>query len=357
MAKAKSTTSKKPVTKKKPAPKKPIKKPILKKAPKVAKKAPKTLPKVLPKTATKKAAPKASKKSSPKPSAKVSSRPQGAISISEVEIIRRDSDKVFSGRKIQSVEVLNAKALVSPMTQGELKKLLIGNEIITVNRYGVSIVLEFPKNVGWLSITLGEGGQIRKHSTSDAKDNSCALIFGFTKGGQLRINSHLGDTKIRFLKPEKQSEAIFELKGSGLDLIDSPIPKEIFVGFLRNQAKEKTIKEVLLDFNFAIGLGDVYSDEALHKSGLKYNRTIGNIPDIKLILLLRNLSETLYEAMKYRGTTLENGFFCDITGQPGTFQEHLQVYGRDGELTSILHDVEKKRFQNRWTYYCPAIQQ
>ena len=350
------------LSKKSPAKKSPVKKASTKKSP---------LKKSSPKKATSKKAPAkkssakkvASKKSPPKKATSKKSESasfpemyKGLRSVSEIEIIRRDADKYLSGRKVKTVEVLKPKALVGTLTQGELKKVLIGNEISAVTRYGMSLVFELSKNIGCFVVTLGEGGQLRRHIPSENRDSSYLLILSFLKGGQLRINSHLEDTQIRFFKTDKQADGLLEIKGKGMDSVNTPIPKELFVGLIRSQNEDRVIKEVLQDPDFIVGLSDIYCDEVLYKSGLKYDRQLKTIPDIKLILLLRNMVETLYEAIKYRGTTLEGGFFCDLDGTAGSYQDYLQVYGRDGELTSTLYEVEKARFKKSWAYFCPILQ-
>ncbi len=339
------TPSKKTAKNKKPTGKN-VKKPVKKASPKkvLPKKKPAPSKKALQKPSTKKSQPKASQP--PQPPA-----PLGAISISEIEIIRRDTDKYVSGRRVQAIEVSNTKALVSPLTLAELRSNLVGADINSVSRYGMTIILEFAKGAGSLGIELGNGGQLRRHTEKAPKDKANVMVLTFTKGGQLRVNSHLDDTRIQLYtseRPLKPSE-------TGLDLID-PIPKELFVAHIRNQPPEKTIKEVLTDSNFLIGLGDIYSDEILYKCDLKYDRPVGDIPDIKLVLMVRNLRELLYEVIKHRGTTLPSGYFCDLEGYSGMYQEQLEVYGRDGELTSSLHEVEKDKFKGRYTYFCRAVQ-
>ncbi len=344
---------------KKPVSKSKKKKPVKAKsaAPKKAKTA-EAMPREKVKPKSKPAESRAKKsKSPPKSAVKVQAAPKGAISIAEIEILRKDADKAIGGRRIKNVEVPGSKVLSPALKIASLKEALLGQEISLVARYGVFIFLELAKGAGGVAILLGEGGQMRLQPASQAKDAAASFILTFTQGGQLRINNHLKDVHIKILSSENQNEELKKMRGTGMDLIEMPIPWSFFLGRLRMEPQEQTIKELLLDQNFLTGVGDIYSDEILYKSRIKFNTQLKNLSDQKVILLLQAAVEILYEATKFRGTTLAGGYFCDLEGNPGEFQSHLSVYGRDGEKTPLtLHMVEKKRFQNRWAYYCPTVQ-
>ena len=361
-------TTKKPVLKKpaKKITKKPAAKPALKKsaikkpAAKPALKKP-AIKKPAAKSALKKPAPKpkikkpALKKPAPKP--ETYRGPKGSVSIVEIEILRRDIDRAFGGKKIKRVEVLNPKSMETKIKPNNLSSILVETEVLSVSREGTALFIEFTKGYGSLAVVLGEGGQIVRHSAREAVNPATALILTFTQGGQLRINSHLGDTKIYYYKSENQGEGARDLRGTGIDLVEVPIPWSLFLRRLREQSQNFSIKELLLDPVFMVGLGDIYSDEILYKCGLKYSTPLKDIPDKKVILLLQAAVGTLHEAEKHRGTTLPGSYFCDLEGKPGNYQKYLNVYGREGEMTPFsMHEIIRKRFQNRWTYFCPKIQ-
>ena len=57
--------------------------------------------------------------------------------------------------------------------------------------------------------------------------------------------------------------------------------------------------------------------------------------------------------IKYRGTTLEDRPWADLFGEPGTFDQHLQVYGKDGELSPRSRSpIQRVKFKGDWTYFC-----
>ncbi len=335
--KSPSSRKTKPALSKKTAPKKPASKKMSAKKP-VPKKTPaRDKARTVPKT--------------------VSDIPLGAISVVEVEIIKRDADRAFGGKKIAKVEVLNPKVLAARTRQAEFKSTLTNLEVFSIFREGRAIFMEFAKGAGSMAVLLGEGGQLLRHSPKDPKAPETALIISFKQGGQLRLNSHLGDVKVHLYSAAKQPQAIRDLRGLGMDLIEAPVPWSAFLRKLRSYSQNRTIKDLLLDSSFVVGLGDIYSDEILYKCGLKYNTPLKNIPDKKVIMLLQAAVGIFHEVEKHRGTTLADGYFRDLSGKPGEFQDYLNVYGRDGELTPFsMYEIEKRRFKNRWTYFCPKVQ-
>jgi len=71
--------------------------------------------------------------------------------------------------------------------------------------------------------------------------------------------------------------------------------------------------------------------------------------------LVDSVRQVLNEAITKGGTTLRD--FSSGTGQPGYFQQALQVYGRAGEACGHCGTrVRLKQLGQRATYYCPGCQ-
>jgi formamidopyrimidine-DNA glycosylase len=69
--------------------------------------------------------------------------------------------------------------------------------------------------------------------------------------------------------------------------------------------------------------------------------------------LHRALVGKLHDAIKYRGTSLEDRPFLDPAGNPGEFAEHLEVYGKHGDLSGRSRlPIQRVKFGGQWTYFC-----
>ncbi len=85
-----------------------------------------------------------------------------------------------------------------------------------------------------------------------------------------------------------------------------------------------------MDPTFLVGLGQVYSDEILFHAGLRYNRTPDSLSTQEIRRLYRAVVEVVHDAVKYRGTTLEDNGYADLFGEPGSYQDHLRCTARRG---------------------------
>src|SRR5690606_26021584 len=73
--------------------------------------------------------------------------------------------------------------------------------------------------------------------------------------------------------------------------------------------------------------------------------------------LFRALVETLHEAVKHRGTTIDEYPFVDLYGNPGDYQHELKVFAQDGEpCRRCRATISKLRFANKPLYLCESCQ-
>jgi formamidopyrimidine-DNA glycosylase len=73
--------------------------------------------------------------------------------------------------------------------------------------------------------------------------------------------------------------------------------------------------------------------------------------------LYRAIQEILQDAIKLRGTTLDDEAYVDLFGKPGEYQHELKVYGRAGEpCRRCRTPIQTVRVSQRTSYYCPQCQ-
>jgi formamidopyrimidine-DNA glycosylase len=147
------------------------------------------------------------------------------------------------------------------------------------------------------------------------------------------------------------ADALPDLAILGLDPLEQPVSWTTF-GQLLAQTDAK-LKTLLMDDTFIVGIGEVYADEILFDAGLRFDRSSRSLSTQEIRRLYRSLVETLHDAVKYRGTSLSDDNYVDVFGEPGGYGEHLQVYGREGELSPRSRSpILRVKFGGRWTYYC-----
>jgi formamidopyrimidine-DNA glycosylase len=86
---------------------------------------------------------------------------------------------------------------------------------------------------------------------------------------------------------------------------------------------------------------------------LRYDRMSNQLSTQEIRRLYRSVVGILHDAIKYRGTTLEDGRYHDLSGQPGEYGAQLAVYERAGELSPRSRTpIQKATFKGHKVFYC-----
>ena len=120
--------------------------------------------------------------------------------------------------------------------------------------------------------------------------------------------------------------------------------------------KKTPVKSALLDQRLIAGLGNIYVCEALFRAGISPKRLAGSIKKERIAPLVRAVKQVLQSAIAAGGSTLRD--HAQATGDPGGFQHHFLVYGREGKPCKGKCPGTVKRIvqAGRSTFYCPACQ-
>ncbi|MCH8060013.1 MAG: DNA-formamidopyrimidine glycosylase, partial [Proteobacteria bacterium] len=104
-----------------------------------------------------------------------------------------------------------------------------------------------------------------------------------------------------------------------------------------------------------VGVGNIYSSEALFLAGIHPRRAAGRIAAHRYDALVAAIKLVLQNAIAAGGTTLRDYYGGD--GQPGYFQQQLEVYGRDGQsCRRCKRPVSVMVIGQRSTFYCKRCQ-
>jgi formamidopyrimidine-DNA glycosylase len=156
--------------------------------------------------------------------------------------------------------------------------------------------------------------------------------------------------------PDEITNEIEELSTLGVDPVETPMSWVDFGHLLRS--KKTKLKTFLTDQSMIAGIGNIYADEILFDSGLRYDRDTDSLTTQEIRRLYRSLVEILHEAIKYGGSTLSDEQYVDLNGKPGEYQQHHQVYDREKQPCRRCrrHDIVKSKFGGRSTFYCEVCQ-
>lgn len=254
------------------------------------------------------------------------------------------------GRKFDEIEILYPKIIKTDLDT--FKEKLKNETILDIKRHGKFIVFHLSNDLILISHLRMEG----KYSYLNKEDNlppHTCVIFNFADSTKLVYH----DTR-KF--------GIFILTNKDKYLIEDPLKKlgpepMILRDYkLRNEiykklAKNKNIKELLLDQTIMAGIGNIYADEILFASKI-HPLTFGSkLTKEQYDLLIDNSIKILERAIELGGSTIKS--YHPKDGIDGLFQIELKAYGKKGESCPICGTPFKKIFVGgRGTTFCPNCQ-
>ena len=113
----------------------------------------------------------------------------------------------------------------------------------------------------------------------------------------------------------------------------------------------RMLKPLLLDQHFLAGMGNIYTDEALHLSGLHPTTLSNMISTTDSQNLWRNLRKVLRDGIRHNGSSI------DWVYKGGSHQYHFNVYGQAGKPCQACDStIIPTTVSQRGTYYCPKCQ-
>lgn len=268
----------------------------------------------------------------------------------EMEILRRDLEREYVGKKVKGVESSSMKSLPRYRNRKQFASLLEGHKVKSVGRRGTALVFNLD-GTDALVVEPGEHTSVLKAKSSRAavpKDTT--VIVSFSANGQIRFVDPEGEGDLFVVPLEELEDEAPELGRRGLDPLDNAVSWQHFGQLLQGQ--DTKLKALLLDTAFVAGLGPVYADEILFGAGLRPDRPASSLTAQEVRRLYRALVEVLQDAVKHGGTSLEDDGFTNLYGEPGRYQEHLQIWGREGApCPRCRKPIRKTRIGKVTTYY------
>jgi len=272
----------------------------------------------------------------------------------ELETMRRGLEKESVGKRFKAPDVSSTKVLRSGVTKKAFQSRLEGAKVKSVDRKGRHLVVNLDSG-DVLALDLGSAGYLEKAAPKSTPPKDTAIVLSFTQGGQIRVVDPASDVEAAVVAAEDLATELRDTAAGGLDPVADAVSWTAFARLILSRSTK--LKALLMDPEVVTGIGPIYSDEILYEAGLRHDRLSDELSSQEIRRLFRALVETLHEAVKHRGTSLEDSPFVDIYGKPGEYQELLKVYGREGEpCRRCRAPIVKARFANKPVYLCESCQ-
>ncbi len=282
----------------------------------------------------------------------------------EVETVRKGLNQLTLNQEITGGDVLLNRTIAYPFSVSEFVDGIsknaypggVGAAIATWHRRGKYLLAELtsPNSTSWLGVHLRMTGQLLWLHRDEPlhKHTRVRLFFGDQQ--ELRFVDQRTFGKIWWVPPGVAVESII----TGLaKLAADPFSPEFTVEYLALKLKNRRrpIKTALLDQSVVAGLGNIYADEALFKSGI-LPETLCIDLQLKQIERLRTaIIQVLETSIEAGGTTFSN--FLSVKGTNGNYGGVAWVYNRAGEPCRVCGTaIQRIRLAGRSSHFCAQCQ-
>ena len=272
----------------------------------------------------------------------------------EVETMVRGVRNDCSGRIISSVEFVRCRRKpisVSPERKTIVQRLK-GRRIEKVDRLAKRILLELdsheclviePRMTGLLLLSEPPTAEHRRvvWYLEPVPDRASQMEFWDRRG--------LGTLSL--LTPDQLENLRRKLGPDALTITQQELQSR-----LSRTARE--IKVALLDQSLVAGIGNLYASEILHRSGISPLRSAATVTSRQIAKLHEATHHILNEAIRYEGSTLNDGTYRNALNKDGSFQNHHRAYQKAGIRCLNCGKAEIQRIvqAQRATFYCPRCQ-
>ena len=281
----------------------------------------------------------------------------------EVETVRRGIESLVVGRTISSVTVGRERS-VRRVGREAVIHGLTGMSLTSVRRRGKYLICDVSSG-DRMMIHLRMSGRVLIHPPDHPRPphTHVVLTLEADKEGERRDHTH----EFRFVDPRTFGEVVVydpaderevlpELARLGVDPLVDHFDDDVLWDLLHT--RKRAMKPLLLDQHVVAGIGNIYADEILHRSGIKWDRLASSLSRQRVARLRLSISEVLTEAVAAGGSTLQDTQYVDVDGEAGWFQLDHRVYGRGGLpcLTCGKTSITRVVTNGRSTCFCRICQ-
>ena len=270
----------------------------------------------------------------------------------EVETVARGLQKEVAGRRIVSITIGKSDFIDNA---ADIARELPGRIIREVRRYGKFLLLRLTAaekagqadDESALLVHLGMTGMLWPRPVSEPQLKHTHVVMLLDDGRELRFIDARRFGRIAYLAKEVLQK---ELLRFGADPLEAGLEE-----FQQRMDRRTRVKALLLDQRVLRGVGNIYADESLWKAKIHPAHLGARLTPTQVKELFRALQDILKKAIVLRGSSISD--FLDADGQPGEYQRHHRVYGREGKSCARCKTlIRRVMVAGRSSYFCPHCQ-
>lgn len=295
--------------------------------------------------------------------------PEVQTTVNGINTVAKNKIIVDVWTDLKSEAKMFSSTIKNPKFFSNFKKKIINGKIIKAERKGKNILIHLD-NKETILIHMKMTGHIMygkyiynkkenkwmpekgQKALEDPYNRFIHLVFILNNGMHLVMS----DTR-KFAKVTLVDEDLHkELKQIGPEPLDDNFTYNVFHKNI-NRYPNKFIKTSLMDTRLVAGIGNIYSDEILHKSKILPNRKVSSLNEKELKEIYKNIKILLNKGIELGGDSMSD--YRNIYGQKGGFQNTHKVYRRNKEKClnkSCDGIIQRQILDGRSSHFCIRCQ-
>jgi formamidopyrimidine-DNA glycosylase len=259
----------------------------------------------------------------------------------EVETIARNLKPDLLGKIIREADLRWQRTLAAP-SPSQFKAQIEGQRITDLSRRAKYLILSLTSFHLLIHLRMSGDLLLRNSTIEPAKHDR--LILKLSGGKSLAFN----DTR-KFGRIWLTANPQEVLGNLGPEPLSADFTPEWLYHALR--ARHRRLKPLLLDQTFLAGLGNIYTDEALHLAKLHPLTPSHSLSQKQAEALHAAIRQVLQEGIR------RNGASIDWVYRGGNYQNYFRVYDREGKPCPVCRTpIQRLVVGQRGTHICPKCQ-
>ncbi len=245
------------------------------------------------------------------------------------------------GRRVEDSHLLWEGSLAEP-TALEFRERILGQIVREVGRRGKYIMMQFSDDTLLIHLRMSGDLVIEKQTEPVAPHHRMMLDLD----GDIRLA--FNDTR-KFGRIWLVADPQVVVGNLGPEPLNGDFTPQVL--HQRLQAHRRQLKPLLLDQSFIAGLGNIYTDEALHLAKLHPLLISNTLDNSQSERLWSSIRQVLEEGIRRQGASI------DWIYRGGDFQNYFTVYQRTGDpCLTCGAPIQRILVGQRGTHFCVNCQ-
>ena len=229
----------------------------------------------------------------------------------------------------------------------EYGKLLTGRQIKSAKGHGMFVDLYCDRDI---SITIGEGSNMRFYSPYEQQPQKHQLLIGFDDDSFLAFSvamyGGIWAYKGIFDNP------YYQMSLNSISPLDDTFDESYFDNIINSVSKNISLKALLATEQRIPGLGNGVLQDILFNAGVHPKRKASALSDVQKTDLFHSLKVTLDKMTRMGGRDTEK----DLFGQTGGYKTILSKNTLKNPCPNCGNAIFKEAYLGGAVYYCPVCQ-